>query len=262
MPTSNWREESVAVAGINVHYYRGGNGPPLLLLHGGEGNPGWLMHHEALAEQYSVYAPTHPGFGQTPALSWLATMADMAAFYLWCLEALGLQRVHVVGHDIGGWLAAEIATLCPQLIQRLVLVDAMGLKPHRQEILDIFLLTPAAIRAQSFVDPQQVPEWQRLYGTPPTPTESAWAEDALETLVRLCWKPFMHSQRLPFLLPRLPMPTLILWGRDDAIVPVECGKLYQRAIPGARLTLLEACGHCPQLEQPHAFAEAVKAFLH
>lgn len=261
MPTPNCREESVVVAGIPVHMYRGGEGPPLVLLHGGEGNPGWLQHHQALAEHFSVYAPSHPGFGHTPGLDWIMSIADMALFYLWFLEAAGLARAHLVGYDIGGWLAAEMAVACPEVVDRLVLVDAMGLKPQHSEILDIFLLTPSTVRARAFFDPQQVPEWQQLYGSPPTPAEADRAEEALTTLVRLCWKPYMHDRRLPYLLPRLKRPTLIVWGRDDAIVPLECGELYQQGIAGARLTVLDACGHYPPLEKPHAFAEAVRSFL-
>ena len=169
MPRPNWREESVSVAGIDVHFYRGGEGPPLVLLHGGDPNPGWLQHHQALAEQFSVYAPSHPGFGHTPGLAWIATIADMALFYLWFLDAVGLTRAHLVGHDIGGWLAADMATACPHVVDRLVLVDAMGLKPQHSEIRDIFLITLAEVRATSFFDTTQVPEWQQLYGQPPTP---------------------------------------------------------------------------------------------
>jgi pimeloyl-ACP methyl ester carboxylesterase len=87
------------------------------------------------------------------------------------------------------------------------------------------------------------------------------AEEALETLVRLCWKPYMHELRLPYLLPRLTCPTLIVWGREDAITPLECGDLYQKSIAGSRLAVLNACGHCPQLEQPQAFADVVRSFL-
>lgn len=261
MPTSNWRDETVAVAGIDVHFYRGGEGPPLVLLHGGDGNPGWLLHHQALAEQFSVYAPSHPGFGHTPGLAWITSIADMALFYLWFLEAVGLERAHLVGYDIGGWLAVDMAVACPHVVDRLVLVDAMGLKPQRGEILDIFLIPLAEVRARSFCNPRQVPEWQQLYGQQPTPAEADRAEEALETLVRLCWKPYMHDPRLPFLLPRLKQPTLIVWGRADAIVPLECGELYQQSIAGARLAVLDGCGHYPHLEQPQAFADAVRPFL-
>src|SRR6266849_1070197 len=167
MPRPNWREEFVSVAGIDVHFYRGGEGPPLVLLHGGDPNPGWLQHHQALAEQCSVYAPSHPGFGHTPGLAWITSIADMALFYLWFLEAVGLERVHLVGHDIGGWLAADMSTACPHVVDRLVLVDAMGLKPQHSEIRDIFLIPLTEVQTRSFFDPQQVPEWQQLYGHQP-----------------------------------------------------------------------------------------------
>src|SRR5262245_22298600 len=164
MPSPNWREESVSVAGIDVHFYRGGGGPPLVLLHGGDPNHGWLAPHQALAEHFSVYAPSHPGFGHTPGLAWIATIADMALFYLWFLDAVGLTRTHLVGHDIGGWLAADMATACPQVVDRLVLVNAMGLKPQHSEILDIFLVTLVEVHGQSFVYANEVPLWRKFYG--------------------------------------------------------------------------------------------------
>jgi pimeloyl-ACP methyl ester carboxylesterase len=261
MPNPPPVQATVTVAGIEVHFSRAGNGPPLLLLQDDGGNPQWLMHHQALAEHFTVYVPHHPGFGFTPRPEWLHTMDDLAVFYLWMLEQLGLPRLHLLGHGVGGWLAAHMATTCPQIIERLVLVDAMGIRPQRGEILDIFIITPQQVREAAFYQPEQVPEWQQLYGRAPTPEEANRAEDALEMIMRLCWKPYMHEPRLPFLLPRLQQPTLIVWGREDAIVPLECGELYQRGIPGAQLVVLDACGHRPHLEKPQAFTDAVLAFL-
>lgn len=261
MPSA-FTEETVSVAGIDVHYYRGGDGPPLLTLHGGGGNPGWLMVHEALSAHYTVYAPSHPGFGITPRPEWIARPADMAVFYLWMLQEMGLDQVHLMGHSFGGWLAADMATTCPQVVDRLVLVDAVGVKPERSDILDVFILTPEEIRAQAFYNkPENIPEWDRLYGSEPTPEEADRAEDALEMLIRLCWKPYMHDLRLPALLPRVTSPSLIVWGREDAIVPLECGEIYQQGIPGSQLHVVEECGHSPQIEKPNAFADAVISFL-
>ena len=260
MPIS-WTEDTVTVADTAVHIYRGGEGPPLLFLHGGGGNPGWLMHHDALAEHFTVYATSHPGFGRTPRPEWIGHVPDMTVFYLWLLDTLGLDRVHLVGHSFGGWLAADIATTCPHVVHRLVLVDAVGLKPQHSDILDVFIITPEEIQAKAFYKPEQVPEWERLYGSDPTPEAAERAEDALETLVRLCWKPYMHDPRLPALLPRLTCPTLIVWGREDAIVPLECGELYQQAIANAQLIVIDECGHSPQIEKPQAFADAVLPFL-
>ena len=141
MPTPNWREESVSVAGIDVHFYRGGEGPP------------WCSYTVAtpipagcsitrLWPSSLASTPQPSGLRTHPGLAWIATIADMALFYLWFLDAVGLARTHLVGHDIGGWLAADMATACPHVIDRLVLADAMGLKPQHSEIRDIFLITP------------------------------------------------------------------------------------------------------------------------
>ncbi len=261
MSTPHWREERLSVAGIELHLHRGGDGPPLLWLHGGGASPEWLMHHEALAEQCNVIAPSHPGFGVTPGLSWMSRPSDMALFYLWMLQEMGLDRVHLAGHAFGGWIAAEMAATCPQIVDRLVLIDAAGIKPEAGEILDIFILTPEAILAKAYYKPEQAPEWERLYGSAPSPEAADRAEEALETFVRLTWKPFLHDRRLPEILPRVSSPTLIIWGRDDAIIPLECGELYRRAIPGAELVVLDECGHMPHIEKPKALTDTLTSFL-
>jgi hypothetical protein len=120
MPIPNWREESVSVAGIDVHFYRGGEGPPLVLLHGGDPNPGWLQHHQALAEQFSVYAPSHPGFGHTPGLAWIATIADMALFYLWFLET---------GHWFR-WLRINLCSTLSRFLYQEYLLEREALFQH------------------------------------------------------------------------------------------------------------------------------------
>jgi pimeloyl-ACP methyl ester carboxylesterase len=78
---------------------------------------------------------------------------------------------------------------------------------------------------------------------------------------RITWKPYMHDPRLPSLLRRLRMPTLILWGRQDAIVPVNCGELYHQNIRGSELVIMEQCGHVPQIEKPQEFVNIVSEIL-
>jgi pimeloyl-ACP methyl ester carboxylesterase len=261
VPTPNWTQETISVAGIDVYVASSGHGPPLLVLHDASNQPLDLPYLQSLAEHFQLYLPHHPGFGVTPRLEWITSIADLAVFDLWLLEELGLQSVHLLGHAVGGWLAAEMATICPHLVDRLVLADAMGIKPQQGEIFDLFLHTPQEIQTLAFHNPEQVPEWDRLYGQAPTPEATDRAEEALETLVRLTWKPYMHNPRLPFLLPRIHRPTLIVWGGEDAIVPRECGERYHQGIAGSQLVVLDACGHHPHLEQPQAFTDAVRAFL-
>ena len=78
---------------------------------------------------------------------------------------------------------------------------------------------------------------------------------------RLVWKPYMRSHTLAGLLRGVATPTLVVWGRDDAIIPLSVCRRYADAIPGARATVLDRCGHMPEMEQPEAFAQAVLEFL-
>ena len=138
------RETTISVGGIDVHAWVGGQGPPLLVLHGAGGNRGWTRWLGQVAERFTVWAPTHPGFGRSGDAEWMEGIDDLARFYLWFIDAAGLGRPHLLGHSIGGWTAAEMATMSPGSIDRLVLVAPVGLKPEIGEILDIFYYTPAS----------------------------------------------------------------------------------------------------------------------
>ena len=261
MPTTEHHEEFIAVAGVNIHLLKGGQGKPLVIFHSVEGNLGWRPYHHQLAQHYTVYAPTLPGFGRSQRPPWLETFSDLARFSLWLLQALRLEHVSVLGHFMGGWLTAEMAVMCPQVLHRLILVDAAGIQPQQGEIADIFLLGQEGTRKTAWFDPQQTPEYQELFARKPSPEERDIQAQNQETAVRYCWKPYMQSRSLPWLLPRLQVPTLIVWGREDRIVPLECGELYQQAIPRSRLEVLDQCGHYPHLEQPDTFTRLVRDFL-
>jgi pimeloyl-ACP methyl ester carboxylesterase len=188
-------------------------------------------------------------------------MADLASFYTWFMEEQGLDGVRAIGHSMGGWLAAEIAVNCRHAFSKLLLVDAAGIKPNNGEIVDIFIISPAQILELLFHDPSQAPEYEELYGQELTPEQQEAAERNREMAVRLCWKPYMHDPRLPDLLARINVPTRIVWGRQDQLVPLECGELYQQAIPNSGLVVLDDCGHVPQIEKPDEFARLALEFL-
>jgi pimeloyl-ACP methyl ester carboxylesterase len=255
------REETISVGGVDVHAWVGGQGPPVLVLHGAGGNRGFTRWTQQVAERYTLWAPTHPGFGRSGDAEWMEGIDDLARFHLWFIEAAGLGRPHVIGHSIGGWTAAEMAAMSPGAIDRLILVAPAGLKPEKGEILDIFFHSPAELRELTVYDPTTVPEWEELFARPPTPQELEIAERNREMTARLTWKPYMHNPRLERFLPRVSNPTLIVWGHEDRIVPVACGALYRRALPNARLAVLDRCGHLPPIEQPDAFARLALDFL-
>lgn len=255
------QEESINIAGLNIQMWHGGQGAPLLVLHGAGGNPGWLPCYEALAAQFHVYAPSHPGFGTSDRPDWMDRVHDLAYFYQWFLEALHLAPVAVIGFSMGGWLAAEMAAMNPTLLRRMVLVGAAGMKPQQGEITDIFLITPEQVLQKQFYDPAQVPDYQRLYGSEPTQEQRQTAVWNREMAALLTWKPYMYNPKMPVLLSQVKTPTLVVWGRQDAIVPLNCGELYQAAIPGTQLIVIDHCGHSPQIEKPQAFLDAVVPFL-
>jgi pimeloyl-ACP methyl ester carboxylesterase len=255
------REERISLGGIDVHTWVGGRGEPLLVLHGAGGNRGFTRWMARVAERYTVWAPTHPGFGGSGDAEWMEGIDDLARFYLWFVEAAGLGRPHLLGHSIGGWTAAEMAVMNPGALGRLVLVAPAGLKPAAGEILDIFYVPPPALRDLTVHDPKTIPEWDELFGRPPTPAEQEVAARNREMAARLTWKPYMHNPRLARFLPRVTNPALIVWGRQDRIVPVVCGEQYRTLLPSATLAVLEGCGHLPPIEQPDAFAGLVLDFL-
>ncbi len=255
------REEMIAVGSTKVHVVIGGAGEPLVVLHGAGGNRGWRRWMDAMAERYTVYAPTHPGFGRSDAADWMESIDDLARFYLWFLDVMGLSRVRLLGHSLGGWTAAELATMRPDVVERLVLVAPVGLKPEEGEILDIFYHTPEELLTLTVHDPSTIPEWAELFGGKPGPAEVEIALRNREMAARLTWKPYMFNPRLSHFLPRVATHTLIVWGREDRIVPVVCGEQYRRLLPNATLRVLDKCGHMPPIEQPDVFAKLVLDFL-
>ncbi len=257
---SDWREETITVAGLDTQVFSGGSGEPLLVLHGAGGNPGWMPYCEALAARFQVIAPSHPGFGASDRPDWMERVHDLAYFYRWFMEERRLGPLPVIGFSMGGWLAAEMAAMYPASLSRMVLVGAAGMKPRDAEIADIFLMTIEEGIALRFYDTAQVPDYDALFGelTHEDLQTAAWDR---EMAALLTWKPYMHNPKMPHLMTQVKLPTLIVWGKQDAIVPVECGELYQQAIPGAALTVIDRCGHSPQVERPDAFLAAVLPFL-
>ena len=257
-----WTEEMVEAAGSRLKLLKGGSGAPLLLLHDELGHPGWLQYHQALARDHTLYIPRHPGFGDSPALDWVMGMHDLAIWYLGALDDLKLEGVKVLGFSLGGWLAAEMAVMCPQQFRKLVLVGAAGVRPPTGEIFDIFQVVARAYLTRSVLDPAGTPEFAQVCPDQPSEEQQDLWESAREGACRLSWRPYMHYPALPQLLPRLKrLPTLMVWGRQDPIVPLSAGQLYHDSIPGSRLAVIENCGHRPEIEKPQEFLRVVQEFL-
>jgi pimeloyl-ACP methyl ester carboxylesterase len=262
MASVEYQDRIVNVGGAPIRYLLGGSGAPLVVLHGFGGNPGWLPVYDELARRFTVYVPTHPGFAGSDRPQWLESFIDLSRYYLWILQELGLARTALLGFSIGGWLAAELAVMSPKSVARMVLVDAMGIKPRKGEITDIFLHGSEGTRQLALFDPKQVPDYELRFGRKPSPEEREATIINREAAIRYCWKPYMHDPSLPALIERLrDLPTLVVWGKEDRIVPLECAEAYRRGIGGAKLEVIERCGHLPHLERPSEFVRAVSDFL-
>lgn len=251
---------TVEVGGVPVEVRCGDTRQPLLFLHGGEGLGTFDPTTGPLADRCAVYAPSHPGFFGTPRPGWVSSVTDVAHFTMELAETLRLRDYILVGHSIGGWIAAEMAAMNSSNIKGLALIDAAGIKPKQGEIAEVFMVSAADRLKLGFHDPAQVPNYDH-FTRERTPEEAAAAHSNMEMLSRLAWKPYLHNPSLPHYLTKVKCPTQVIWGRQDAILPLECGELYQQAIPGARLEVIDNCGHRPQMERPQEFLQTLTGFI-
>ena len=239
-----------------------GNGPPALVLHHDIGAPERPAFYDALARDFSVFAPPHPGYDGAPRLDWMRNVRDMAVFYQGLLGQIPATRepgtVTLIGLGFGGWIAAEMASMAPRAFRRLVLVDAMGVKPERGEIMDQALISYIAYVRRGFADQAA---FDRVFGAEPATSRLEQWDLNREMTFRIAWKPYMYNPTLPHLLGAVAAPALVVWGRQDRIVPLECGERFAKALPNARLHVVEGAGHFVEMERPDELARLVSAFL-
>jgi pimeloyl-ACP methyl ester carboxylesterase len=252
--------ERLTVRGIELETVRRGAGRPILVLHGFQTIDPEARFVDLLGRHGEVVAPSSPGFGNSPRPRDFDTVYDLVHLYLEVLDALSGDKVTLVGFSFGGWLAAEIAAACSHRLEKLVLVDPLGIKISDREtpdILDVFNKSPDEVRQRSWHDPDKfAPDFNEM-------TDDALVRYARnrEALCLFAWHPYMYNAQLPRWLGRIEVPTLLLWGAGDQVVTPEYGRAYSRLIPGSRFELIERAGHHPEIEQPEVFAERVAAFL-
>ena len=252
--------EFLRIRDLELEVLRCGAGAPLLALHGMQPLDAAAPFLVRLAHDAEVIAPSHPGFGASPRPDGFDTVYDLVHLYLGLLESLPYDKVTLLGFSFGGWLAAEIAAACCHRIERLVLVDPVGIKLSDREtpdILDVFNTHPDAVRAHTWHDPARF-----------APDFNTWDDAALVRYARgrdaLClyaWEPYLYNPQLKRWLARIAVPTLMLWGGSDGIVSPEYGRAYASMIPGARFEVIAGAGHHPEIEQSDAFVDHVIKFI-
>lgn len=246
-------ETSLDAGGLSIRCLEGGQGPRLIFLHGMGGLPVAAPFLDRLADSYRVLVPEHPGFGETDALPWVETVADLATYYTGLLRhTLGGERVFLVGHSLGGWLATEIAFANPDVVGRQVLAAPAGIRGET-EAPDPFMLDEEALLSLAVAEPASAPP-------APDPTERAAIRNR-EMTARLAWSPRFADPKLPMRLARTATPTLLAWGAYDRIIPPDRAATFAESLRDARLVTIANAGHLPMVEVPEAFVAEVTAFL-
>ena len=233
---------------------RGGDGPPLLYLHGAIGQKGWAPFLERLSRQFTVYAPYMPGYGNASGLEHLEDLHDLIIYHFALLDALDVPRAHIVGHSLGGMIAAEMAAMAPGVVDRLALVSPAGLWRDEEPVADLLALNADELLERLTAMPDGADSLDGL--------RDMLSRDRMQDIAaagKFLWPiPDRGLKRRAY---RIKSPTLILWGGEDRINPPSYAADFQSLITGSRTATLLNAGHLLMLEQADAFADAVAGFL-
>jgi pimeloyl-ACP methyl ester carboxylesterase len=259
------REEIVRVGGdrvdlrVRVH----GSGPPLVFLHPASGLA-WDPFLDDLAAERTVYAPLVPGTSpeDPDAIDEVRDLWELVLLEQEALASLGLQGADIAGASFGGMLAAELQATFPGMFGKLVLLDPIGLWRDDAPVANWMMTAPQDLPALLFADPA-APAAQAMFALPDDHVERADAIAAM-TWALGCTAKFVWpipDRGLVRRLHRITAPTLIVWGAEDALVPVVYAEEFAQRIAGARIEVLEGCGHAPHVERREETLQLVREFV-
>src|SRR5271167_1839677 len=258
-PQRGTEMERIQINEVSLELLTAGDGPPLLFLHGGD----YFAQHQAffdrLVRHWQVIVPRHPGFGNSERPDRFRTVHDLAYLYLDLLQRQDFGEVTLVGSSFGGWIALEMCVRCLERIDRLVLIDSVGVKfggREDRDIADIYALPSEEALRRTFCDPASAaPDYAKLDDAELT----LIARDRQATAL-YGWRPYMHDPGLRQWLHRVRVPALVVWGEEDGIVAPDYGRKICAALPDARFEAIPEAGHYPQIERPDEVADAIGRF--
>jgi pimeloyl-ACP methyl ester carboxylesterase len=240
-----------------------GSGPPLVYLHAA-GGPIWDDFIEGLTERFTVYAPHHPGTGETVRESIYAVqnLWDLVLIYDEIFDALGLASVPVIGTSFGGMMACELAAHRPERVSKMVLLDPIGLWRDDAPVAPYMVMSPEKLLATLYKHLDAAPV-QKAIKMPEDPKEAAVAIAdliwALGATGKFVWP--IPDKGLKRRLHRVTADTLIVWGEDDALVSSVYAAEFAARIAKARVEIIKDCGHVPQVERLDVLRPMVTSFL-
>lgn len=261
MTTTQQDGATLNIGGIDTAVAVKGNGPPLVYLHGAFGYRDWHPFLDKLAENFTVYAPLHPGFGENSTVDDIDDILDLTLYHYDLLDALNLDAPAVVGHFLGAMTAAEMAALRPGSVGKLVLAAPAGVWLDETPGADYYATPMDEMRAILFADPQS-PAAKALLPEPADDLERGTQiierVRSLATVGKFLWP--IPDKGIKKRLSRITAPTLIIAGDQDKIVPLAHAQEFADRITGATTHILPA-GHMLMLEEPAKFAAEITTFL-
>ncbi len=253
--------KTIQTAHVPVLYYEGGQGQPLVYLHGAGGldlEHGFLA---ALAEKYHVFAPLLPGYGDSEECAELRDMLDFTLHSWDVVDALGIQDPILVGFSMGGMIAAEMAAVAPHDVSRLVLIAPAGLWLDEHPMPDLFSTMPFELPKYLFHDPEA---GAKAMGANISLTDPAFLQVFLVRNARQLGA----AGKILFPIPdrglrdrlyRIRAKTLLIWGESDKLVPPVYARAFQSALPKADLVMIKEAGHMVTFERTSEVVGALPA---
>ena len=260
------QEKTVTIFGAKIRYLEAGDAakPKVILLHGlGAQAESWALTIPALAQNYHVIAPDQIGFGKSdkPLLKYrVATYADFLDKFM---AELKIEKAHLVGNSMGGWISGLMAIKYPNRVEKIILADAAGIIPANVDINQIYQLnnsTRDEIRANLkliFANPvlQNNEALVDQFFTQRVSANDGYTINSIIDSIKRK-EDFLNDR-----LGEIKKPTLIIWGKQDGLLPVSDAAIFNKGIANSELLIFEGCGHVPQFEKAADFNKAVLTFL-
>ena len=244
----HFQQETIKVNGLPVALLSAGSGPPLVFFHGAGGGWHGFDFAEHWVSRFRVLIPYHPGWGDSPDAPEITTVDDYVLHYLEMFDQLGLEKPHLVGHSMGGRFAASFAIHHRRRVNKLVLIAPAGLVVPDYPMADF-----------SQVPPEEIPRYlvedfnilQRHFPKEPSPAFNTAREREGGNFGKLMQNGLL-SPWLGRWLHRINMPTQIVWGDKDRILPFGQAEAWRKLIPGSQLLRVSGVGHLPLDERPES----------
>jgi pimeloyl-ACP methyl ester carboxylesterase len=242
----------LANTAFTARLYVAGTGAPVVYFHGASGHI-WTGLHDRLAERFSLHAAMHPGWEKMADLDQFDSVADLVLYYVDVLDALGIGRAALVGHSVGGMVAAEVAAMRPDRVSSVALIAAWGLWRDEEPVADIWSQSPGQLAALLWADPDS--EVAKANAPVMEPEALLQAYLAGAAAAHFTWP--IPDRGLRRRLHRVTAPTLLVWGREDKVVPASYAADFAERLPDSRTVLLDGAGHNVHIERADAVAAAV-----